>query len=244
MAFAADADLHRAARREAERDNLIAVNHPLSLDGASVFLLGHGYAPGRDGARRQRRRRPTGPVVFLPEDSSFASFGVIKVPDAGPERQLGFEGVFLPTYGFTMERGPFSAFPTPSTGRCRSPYRGDLGLDTGAAVGLPLDKDDLDTFARSDKTPSAAAPAQAGSMGRSAAARRAGSISFDRVDRWVAPGQRHPGQGLALGGVLLGIVGLMGSLFIRPRRAWVGSRRPGELGEVDGLDRRPGGVPW
>ena len=75
------------------------MNHPLSLDGGSVFLVGHGYAPlvtVRDGEGNVAYK---GPAVFLPQDSSFASFGVIKVPDALPE-QLGFEGLFLPTYGF------------------------------------------------------------------------------------------------------------------------------------------------
>ena len=74
----------------------------------------------------------SGPVPFLPQDASFASFGVIKVPDAAPE-QLGFEGLFLPTYGFTMERGPFSQFPdTIDPVLSLVPYRGDLGMDTGA----------------------------------------------------------------------------------------------------------------
>ena len=86
------------------------MNHPLSLDGGSVFLVGHGYAPlvtVRDGEGNVAYK---GPAVFLPQDSSFASFGVIKVPDALPE-QLGFEGLFLPTYGFSMETGPYSRFP-------------------------------------------------------------------------------------------------------------------------------------
>ena len=85
----------------------LKVNHPLNLDGVSVFLVGHGYAPVvtvRDGNGDVAYK---GPVVFLPQDASFASFGVIKVPDAAPE-QLGFEGLFLPTYGFTMARGPFA----------------------------------------------------------------------------------------------------------------------------------------
>jgi cytochrome c biogenesis protein len=43
--------------------------------------------------------------------------------------------------------------------------------------------------------------------------------------------------------VLLGIVGLMGSLFIRPRRAWVRvARRDGRtVVELAGLDRSSGG---
>ncbi len=121
----------------AERSHDLAVNHPLSADGANVFLVGHGYAPvvtvrGGDGGSAY-----SGPVVFLPQDSSFASFGVIKVPDAGPE-QLGFEGLFLPTYGFTMARGPYSQFPdTLDPVLSLVPYHGDLGMDGGAAaVGL------------------------------------------------------------------------------------------------------------
>jgi cytochrome c biogenesis protein len=74
-----------------------------------------------------------------------------------------------------------------------------------------------------------------------------GSIHFDRVDRWVKlQVSDSPGKGLALGGVLLGILGLMGSLFIRPRRAWVRvARDPEDDGrtvvELAGLDRSSGG---
>jgi cytochrome c biogenesis protein len=52
-----------------------------------------------------------------------------------------------------------------------------------------------------------------------------------------------PGKAIALAGVLLGIIGLMGSLFIRPRRTWVrASRRDGRtVVELAGLDRSSGG---
>ena len=52
-----------------------------------------------------------------------------------------------------------------------------------------------------------------------------------------------PGQLIALSGVALGLVGLLGSLFIRPRRIWVRARREGgrTLVEVAGLDRSAGG---
>ena len=52
-----------------------------------------------------------------------------------------------------------------------------------------------------------------------------------------------PGQKIALGGVVLALVGLLGSLFIRPRRIWVRARREGgrTLVEVAGLDRSAGG---
>ena len=207
------------------------MNHPLNTDGTDVFLVGHGYAPvvtvrGGDGKVAYR-----GPVVFLPQDSSFASYGVIKVPDAGPE-QLGFQGLFLPTYGFTMSRGPFSQFPDAlDPALSLVPYHGDLGLDSGKPQSVyQLDKSKLKTYPSSD--PSRLGPVKRIKLTEGQTARLPdgqGSIKFDGVQRWVKLQVSHsPGKGLALGGVLLGIVGLMGSLFIRPRRAWVRvSRGPG-----------------
>ncbi|HRV68622.1 MAG TPA: cytochrome c biogenesis protein ResB, partial [Marmoricola sp.] len=42
---------------------------------------------------------------------------------------------------------------------------------------------------------------------------------------------------------ILALIGMLGSLFIRPRRIWVRLRREGEgsLAEVAGLDRSSGG---
>jgi cytochrome c biogenesis protein len=224
------------------------VNHPLTVDGASVFLVGHGYAPVvtvRDGDGNVAY---TGPVVFLPQDASFSSFGVIKVLDAQPE-QLGFEGLFLPTYGFTMQRGPFSQFPDAlDPVLSLVPYQGDLGMDTGAPQSVyELDKAGLKPFASTDKSRGANARVKLSPGDTVQLPDGAGSIRFDRVDRWVKlQVSDSPGKGLALGGVLLGILGLMGSLFIRPRRAWVRvARDPEDDGrtvvELAGLDRSSGG---
>jgi cytochrome c biogenesis protein len=231
-----------------ERTYDLAVNHPLTLDGVSVFLVGHGYAPVvtvKDGNGDVAYR---GPVVFLPQDSSFASFGVIKVPDAAPE-QLGFEGLFLPTYGFTMARGPFSQFPdTLDPVLSLVPYQGDLGMDDGTPQSVyELDKDALEPFASADKSRGANARVKLSPGDTVQLPDGAGSIRFDRVDRWVKlQVSDSPGKGLALGGVLLGILGLMGSLFIRPRRAWVRVSRDPEderrtVVELAGLDRSSGG---
>ena len=48
---------------------------------------------------------------------------------------------------------------------------------------------------------------------------------------------------LTLLGVVLALIGLLGSLFIRPRRVWVRARRSdgGTLVEVAALDRSGGG---
>ncbi|MDQ3481084.1 MAG: cytochrome c biogenesis protein ResB, partial [Actinomycetota bacterium] len=73
----------------------LGVNDPLKVGGASVYLVGHGYAPMvtvRDGDGNVAY---DGPVVFLPQDGSFLSYGVVKAPDASPT-QLAFEGYFFP----------------------------------------------------------------------------------------------------------------------------------------------------
>jgi cytochrome c biogenesis protein len=239
--FSADLS-YREAPGDPEKKYQLAVNHPLSVEGGSIFLVGHGYAPRvtvRDGDGNVAYQ---GPVVFLPQDSTFQSFGVVKVPDAMPE-QLGFEGLFLPTYGFSMERGPFSQFPDALDPVLSIlPYHGDLGLDAGAPQSVyELEKDGLDVFKKANGADFRLDIA----LGQTKQLPDgAGSITFDGVDRWVKlQVSDSPGKGIALGGVILAIVGLLGSLFIRPRRTWVRvSRREGRtLVELAGLDRSSGG---
>ena len=225
-----------------EREHNLAVNHPLSLGGGDVFLVGHGYAPRvtvRDGQGAVAYR---GPVIFLPQDSTFASFGVIKVPDARPT-QLGFQGLFLPTYAFSMETGPVSRFPDALDPVLSIlPYRGDLGLDTGESQSVyELDKEELEVF-KNDNGGDFRLDIALGQTKQLPDG--AGSITFDGLDRWAKlQVSDTPGKLVALGGVILALLGLLGSLFIRPRRAWVrvGSRDGRTFVELAGLDRSAGG---
>src|SRR5690606_30284972 len=94
--FVAHLDYREEVGAEA-RDYDLRVNHPLTIGGTDVFLIGHGYAPVitvRDG---NGDIAYDGPTVFLPTDQTFASFGVIKAPDAAP-KQIGLEGTFYPTF--------------------------------------------------------------------------------------------------------------------------------------------------
>ncbi len=183
------------------RHHDLAVNHPLHTNGTDVFLVGHGYAPvvtvrGGDG-----RVAYKGPVVFLPQDSSFASYGVVKVPDAGPQ-QLGFEGLFLPTYGFTMARGPFSQFPDAlDPALSLIPYHGDLGLDGGKPQSVyELDKSRLKSFKNTNPVAGAGQAHQAHAGADRAAARRAGLHPLRRrAAVGQAAGQPQPGQGRRAG---------------------------------------------
>ncbi|MEP7368916.1 MAG: cytochrome c biogenesis protein ResB, partial [Dermatophilaceae bacterium] len=74
----------------------LKVNGPLKFGGASVFLLGNGYAPVitvRDAKGQVLLREAT---PFLPQDANYKSVGAIKVSSASP-KQLGFFGFFLPS---------------------------------------------------------------------------------------------------------------------------------------------------
>ena len=72
---------------DASGEHLLQVNHPLSLPhGTQVNLLGHGYAVQVTVTDGNGDVAFSGPVVMLPQDGNFASVGVVKAPDARPDR--------------------------------------------------------------------------------------------------------------------------------------------------------------
>lgn len=190
----------------------IEVNYPLSVDGAKVFLVGHGYAP------RFVVRDSTGDVVFddtvvfLPQDGNFTSTGVVKVPDATPS--LGLNGLFLPTAALTEELGPHSTFPGPDYPAVfLSAFTGDLGLDSGS----PQSVYSLDTSAMTQLGLESLIPGDTWSLPGGA-----GSVEFTGFERWSSfQIAQDPGKELALLASLVAIAGLMLSLFVRRRRLWV-----------------------
>ncbi len=224
----------------------LRVNHPLSIGGTEVFLIGHGYAPVltvRDGDGNVLWSEPT---VFLPTDpQTFRSFGVVKAANAPSGSQIGLQGELYPTYAFDDAHGPYSTF-----GDALDPvislqaYLGDLGMDDGLPESVYamdtsqmrlLTKDDGSMF-RVDLRPGETVQLPGG----------AGSVTFEELDRWTRVQiSRQPGKELALGGVVVALLGLLASLFVRPRRLWVRARETGEgtLVEVAALDRSDGGDP-
>ena len=193
--FAADLT-YRTAPGAADRERQISVNHPLTIDDTDVFLISHGYAPHITVRNADRSVAFSGPVVFLPEDSTFRSFGVVKVPDArrrAASTQLGLEGEFYPTYAFTKASGPFSAFPDDKNPAISMlAYRGDLGLDTGEPQSVyALQKKGLDPVRKADGKPLRLDLA----MGSSARLPDGlGTVTFDGGQSLrEAPGQPHPG---------------------------------------------------
>ncbi|MFD0266603.1 cytochrome c biogenesis protein ResB [Streptomyces sp. NPDC127106] len=223
----------------------IQVNKPLEVDGAKVYLLGHGYAPVVSVTD------PTGKVIFrdavpmLPFDNNLSSSGAVKVNDGyrdkdGKQEQLGFNAMFVPTFagegkGTMLSQFPELDFPVLAL----SAYHGSLGVDSG----LPQNvyqlntskmqefKDENGQLFKKRLLPGEAMELPGG----------AGVVKFEGIERWATFSvTRQPGSGLALAGAVAAIGGLAASLFIQRRRVWVRAVR-GEDGttvvEMAGLGR-------
>ena len=175
---------------------------------------------------------------------------MVKAPDASPT-QIGLEGTFYPTFAMGRDGEGNLTMPSSIWGDALDPlvslnvYTGDVGLDdgTGASVyvldksrATQLQNDEGQPF-RMDLRPGDTVTLPDG----------LGSVTFDGLERWnKIQISRTPGKLVALAGVSLALLGLLGSLFIRPRRLWVRARRREDgttLVEVARLDRSSGGDP-
>jgi len=218
----------------------ITVNHPLQVDNASVFLVGQGYAPVitvRDGQGEIVYSRA---VPFLPEDPTYLSNGVVKIPDSDP--QLGFEGFFVPSPRLLDDGAIVSASPTPVLPTLALfAYEGDLGLDDGTPQSVySLDKERLARIADESGEPVRFDLL----LGETYELPDGlGSITFDDVRNFGRFQIAHaPMKGVTLAAAVAGLLGLVTSLFLRPRRAWVRVRSTGgrTVVEVARLDRVSG----
>jgi cytochrome c biogenesis protein len=205
-----------------EKQYDLKVNHPLSVGKTDVFLIGHGYAPVitiRDG---KGNIAYTGPTVFLPQDATFVSYGVVKATSAQPQ-QVGLEGLFYPT--FRLYKGdPVSVFPEDIDPLVSLlVYTGDLGLDSGKAQSIyTLDKETATQVIKKDGKP---LRLDLGVGDEVKLPDGLGTVTFDGVEPWVRVQiSQTPGKRIALLGVILALIGLCGSLYLRPRRVWVRAR--------------------
>ncbi|EFQ82255.1 ResB-like protein [Aeromicrobium marinum DSM 15272] len=218
----------------------IEVNHPLQVGSTAVYLVGQGYAP------IIRVTQPDGTVVFdeavpfLPEDATYTSTGVVKVPDTTGD-QIGMRGFFLPTaVSVGEDEASISAFPAAA-----NPYvamqvwTGDLGLDDGRAQSVfSLDTRRMDQVLDDDGDPFRVelVPGQEIDLPDGTTVAFTGLRQFVRFQVSSTPLVQLP-----LWGVIAGLVGISLSLFVRPRRIWIRARRDGSrtVVEVAALDRVP-----
>lgn len=198
---------------------VLKVNKPLSLGGASVFLLGNGYAPiitVRDAKGQVLYNEAT---PFLPQDSNYRSVGAVKVTGASP-KQLGFAGLFLPSAVIDKNLGPTSYFPDlKAPALALTAWEGDL-----YPGGRPQSVYTLGTQSMTQLKSASGQPLRIwltpGATVQLPGDR--GSISMGSVPRFAGLSVRHdPGKILALWASLAALAGLIGSLVIRRRRVFI-----------------------
>ena len=222
--FQAHLSLHDRPGRQ-PRSYDLQVNHPLIVDGTKVFLIGNGYAPVFTVRDSNGKVVFSGPVPFLPRDAQQHVDRRRQGPGARP-KQLGFEGLFLPTAAIDPQLGPISTYPRLELPRAvLNAYVGDLGLDSGA----PQSVYRLDTNGHDpgqERGRQAAGPGAG--PGRDAdAARRAGQRSrFDGVRRFATLQVAHDPGKSARAGLRAARPGRPDALAVRARRrVWVRAAR-------------------
>jgi len=224
--FVADMTLRDA---EGSRDLELRVNQPLDHDGTSVYLLGNGFAPWITVYSPEGDVVFSQPVAFLPQDSNLTSLGVVKIPDGLPS-QLGMIGFFYPS-AVALDTGALtSVYPEPDQPVLTlNVFRGDLGLDEG----IPRNVYSLDTDTLTQLT--------GGETGRDSLVMGLGervdlpaglgSVEFTELRRFVSfDVHRDPTQLPVAISAMLIMAGLIVTLFVTRRRAWI-KITPGTKGE-------------
>lgn len=220
----------------------VAVNKPLRLNGANVYLLGHGYAP----VLRYTDRfgiSQTSVVPFLPADGDLTSSGVAVFPDANVDPktgqrdatlQMAFAGSYLPTVSTTDTLNPSSVYPAE-----RNPvlfltaYRGNVGRDAGIPSSVyELDQHQLATGALK---PVSATPIRLRPGGKSTLDDGT-TIEFLGTRPWVTMAVRSdPGEKIVLVAAGFLLIGLLLSLTGKRRRIY--ARASGDGVVLGGLPR-------
>ncbi|MGX7676896.1 cytochrome c biogenesis protein ResB [Plantactinospora sp. DSM 117369] len=202
-----------------------SVNDPLRLDGASVYLLGHGYAPILQYTDRNGKSVESD-EAFLTIDGNLTSEGVALFPDVNldpvtgarnPDLQVAFEGLYFPT---APDAPPFVRSTYPAE---RSPavmlfaYRGNLGLDAG----IPGSVYRLDQRQVSSGKLKQLGDGKLLRPGEKWTLDDGTSVEFVGTRQYVTISVRYdPGERIVLISSVLLLVGLMPSLFGRRRRVW------------------------
>ncbi len=210
----------------------VRVNHPLSIDGDRVYLMGNGYAPSVTIRNAQGTVVFHDAVPFLPQDAHMTSIGVIKVPDGLP-KQLGLVGFFYPT-AQKLSTGAFTSvfgdlvYPVLSL----NVYAGDLGINDGTPRSVyTLDASTMKQLVG----PGTRNPSIQLMPGESAALPNGyGTITFDNLAPNGAKDYEHSVKRFAslsihrdaagpwvLVFASLAVAGLLLALFVPRRRMWV-----------------------
>ncbi|PYC65850.1 cytochrome c biogenesis protein ResB [Micromonospora arborensis] len=236
---------------EPTRSANFSVNAPLRLNDASVYLLGHGYAPVIRYTDRFGNSQISDEPFLTTGDMGLTSEGLAAFPDANvdpatgkraPDEQMAFTGIYLPT---APEQPPMvrSQYPTE-----RNPvlnlvaYRGNLGLDAGIPTSIyKLDQRQVRTGKVKEVGTKLLRKGETWTLDDGT------TVEFLGTERYVTLSIRHdPGATPLLISCGFLLVGLMGSLFGRRRRVWfrVTSSDPAEGSPTGGSSLvEAGGLP-
>lgn len=210
----------------------VRVNHPLTMAGDRIYLMGNGYAPTITIRNAAGKIVYSESVPFLPQDKNMTSLGVVKVPDGLP-KQLGLVGFFYPTQA-PLTSGAFtSAYPAlVNPVLSLNVYAGDLGIDNGTPRSVyTLDPTGMTqlTGGKTGVNSIELAPGQtqklpdgygtitfeneapAGTTGYAGSVKRFVSLSIHRdiAAPWI------------LAFAILALAGLLAALFVPRRRMWI-----------------------
>lgn len=221
----------------------LEVNTPLVTRSAMVNLIGHGYAPVVTITDARGATAFSGPVVFLPQDSNFTSLGVIKAPDARPQR-LAVEGILIPSQSRAGGTGPLSTFPAPDNPALWGTlWQGAPRVETGR----PENVYSLDTSGLTQVMDGAVPASFRLAVGETYTLPDGSRVTFEGLRRWAKlQVSDTPGLPLVWASVALGVLGLLLSMFSKPRRVFArvtdaaGAPPLVEVGGLDRVDARTG----
>src|SRR5699024_8784780 len=177
-----EADVLVTTPGEEQFAQTLQVNKPLTVDGASMYLLGNGYAPELTLTDPEGTVVAEGPLITIPMgDMGYTSQLVLKAPDAQPE-QTAVVGFFLPT-GVIDEQGPHTEYPDLVRPEIAvTAYHGDLGLDEGVPRNAyEVDISELEAVTGEDGNPVLMRLAPGGEYERPDGP----ALALDRVSRYA-----------------------------------------------------------
>ncbi len=213
------ADIRYGAPGEDGRARTIGVNDPLRVDGARVYLTGHGFSPQFTVTLPDGTEFTDVSAPFLPSDqATMASQGALKLPDLGvdTEDQLAIEGFFAPT-GVVQGGILTSVNPQPLSPQVAIvAYQGYLGLDSGIPQSVySIDSGQIDSGRLSE-----VGAANLG-IGDTLDLPDGTTITFTGYKEFAALQLSHdPGQLWVLAAAVLLLAGLLGMLLLRRERVF------------------------
>lgn len=202
-----------------------SVNSPLRLDGANVYLLGHGYAPVIRYTDRFGKSQTSNFPFLTTGDVGLTSEGLAAFPDINvdpatgtrdPDLQMAFSGLYLPT---APAVAPFARSEYPTE---RNPalnlvaYRGNLGMDAGIPGSVyELDQRQVRAGKVKEVGTKLLRKGETWKLDDDTTVEFLGTVPYITLSVRYDPGSTPL---LVSSGVLL--IGLMGSLFGRRRRVF------------------------